>query len=494
MRQFKFTGNSVFSDAELAKVTAPFEGRVITAEELEEVRYRLTVYYVNRGYINSGAVIPDQEVVDGIITMRIVEGRLTDIEVSGNKSLRTEYLGGRIAPKTGTVLNLTELQERLQLLQQNDLIDRINAELAPGIKPGQSVLNVDIEEASPYDFAFVFANDRPPSVGAERAEFYAAHRNLTGWGDAFGLRYGLTDGADDVAGFYTRPLNARDTTLSLSAARSSSTVVEQPFSDLDIDSELDTYEISVTHPLYQTPLQSLTLSVALDRRHSETFLLGRPFSFSPGVQDGESDATVLRLSQGWIDRNLNQVLAARSTFSLGVDAFGATVNGGALPDGQFLAWLGQFQWARRFSESGNQLIVRTDLQLAEDPLLPLEQFAVGGAATVRGYRENQLVRDNGFVASAELRIPVFRLPIPRLSRTAEDGSVQLAPFADFGWAENTDIATPDPKTISSVGLGLRWDPSDDLHAELYWGYGLRDIDSLDDDLQDSGIHFRVQAF
>lgn len=494
VRRFRLTGNTVFADEKLAQVTAPFENRVITAEELQEVRYRLTLYYVHRGYINSGAVIPDQEVVDGVINMRIVEGKLTEIDVTGQKRLRAEYLRDRIAADAESVLNVTELQERLQLLQQNPLIEKVDAQLVPGVNPGQSVLKLIAEEENPYDFAFVFANDRPPSVGAERAEVYAAHRNLTGWGDTLGLRYGLTSGADDISGFYARPLDGHDTTLTVGASRSDSTVIEEPFGDLDIDSKLDTYEISLTHPLYQTPLQSLTLGMKLERRHSETFLLGRPFSFSPGVQDGESDATVLRFSQGWVARSLNQVLAARSTFSLGVDALDATVNGGSVPDGQFLAWLGQFQLARRFSDRGSQVIFRTDLQLSEDPLLPLEQFAVGGATTVRGYRENQLVRDNGLIMSAELRIPTFRLPLPGLSRTGEDGLVQLAPFADFGWAGNTDMSPPDPETISSVGLGLRWDPSVNLHAEIYWGYALGELDNFDHDLQDSGIHFRVQAF
>lgn len=496
MRAFKITGNSIFSDAELTKVTAPFERRVITAEELQEVRYRLTLYYVDRGYINSGAVIPDQHVADGIIKLRIVEGKLTAVDVTGNEGFRSKYLRGRIAPETGTVLNLPEVQERLQLLQQDPLIARINARLAPGARPGESALKVNVAEENPFDVAFAIANDRPPSVGAERAEVYVAHRNLTGWGDTLGVRYGhsLTSSADDVAGFYSRPLNARDTTISLSASRSDSTVIEEPFTTLDIDSELTSYEIALTHPLYLTPEQSFTVGLALNRRHSETFLLGRPFSFSPGAQDGKATATVLRLSQGWSNRSLVQVLAASSTFSLGVDALDATQSGGAQPDGQFFSWLGQFQWARRLNDSGNQFIFRSDLQLAEDPLLPLEQFAVGGASTVRGYRENQLVRDNGFVASAEFRITVLRLPIPSLSRTVEDGFVQLAPFADFGWAENTDIATPDHTAIASVGLGLRWDPSSNLHAEIYWGYGLQDIDTLNEDLQESGIHFRVQVF
>jgi hemolysin activation/secretion protein len=56
VRHFNAVGKAVFSDQELRKITAPFENRKITADELQEVRYRLTACYVNRGYINSGAV------------------------------------------------------------------------------------------------------------------------------------------------------------------------------------------------------------------------------------------------------------------------------------------------------------------------------------------------------------------------------------------------------------------------------------------------------
>ncbi len=66
---------------------------------------------------------------------------------------------------------------------------------------------------------------------------------------------------------------------------------------------------------------------------------------------------------------------------------------------KLLAWLGQFQLAHRLWDSDNQVILRADAQLTRDPLLPIEKFAVGGANTVRGYRDNQLVRDNGLVLS-----------------------------------------------------------------------------------------------
>ena len=58
VRRFQLSGNTVFSDQDLAQVTAPYENRTITSEELQEVRHQLTLYYVERGYINSGALIP----------------------------------------------------------------------------------------------------------------------------------------------------------------------------------------------------------------------------------------------------------------------------------------------------------------------------------------------------------------------------------------------------------------------------------------------------
>lgn len=71
------TGSTVFSDAELADVTAPYRNRELTSDDLERVRLALTLLYVNRGYLTSGAVIPDQDVSFGVIVIQIVEGTLS---------------------------------------------------------------------------------------------------------------------------------------------------------------------------------------------------------------------------------------------------------------------------------------------------------------------------------------------------------------------------------------------------------------------------------
>lgn len=497
VRQFKLVGNTRFSKAELAEVTKPYEGKTngITSEELQEVRYQLTLYYVNRGFINSGAVIPDQRISDGVIQINIIEGKLSKLEVEGNDWLHKDYIKGRLALDQDKVLNVQNLQQRLQLLKQNPLIDQINASLAPGIRPGESVLGVSIKEAKPYELGITVSNDLSPSVGGERIQFFGVHRNLTRWGDSLGLRYSRSLNGGDTETwytFYSRPLNAQDTSMTLWLEDGESVVIEEPFKNLDIVSEVNTYGINVTHPLYQTPQGNFSLGLGFELRRSDTFLLDRRFSFSQGANQGESNLTVLSFSQDWLKRSLNQVLAARSVFRLGINAFDATKND-ARPDGRFSSWLGQFQWARRFGERGFQVLFRSDAQLTGSSLLPQEQCSVGGATTVRGYRENLLVRDNCWINSLEFRIPVVRFPIPGISQGSEAGAIQLAPFVDYGRAWNNRGPTPRPLSISSVGIGLRWDPAPKIHTELYWGHAFRNVDQSDSDLQDDGVHFRVQV-
>lgn len=490
VRKFRFIGNTVFSEQALSRITAPYENREIISEELQEVRHKLSLYYVNKGYLNSGVVIPDQEVKEGIIRLQIIEGKLSDIEVSGNTWLRSGYIAKRLALGAGSPLNIYKLQERLLILRQNPLIERINAELGPGVTVGKGILKVKVAEQRPYTLTLAFNNYRSPSIGSKQGEVVAAHSNLTGWGDRLWARYGLTEGVDEVAATYAIPLNAYDTTLGLRFDRSSALVIEEPFSELDITSETETYGVALSQPFYLSPYQTFSIGLALERRHSETFLLGIPFSFSPGVRNGKSDVTVVRFSQEWLSRSLTQLIAARSIFSVGIDALDATVNPSP-PDGKFFTWLGQFQWVRRLPHRDSEVLFRSDVQLAGETLLPIEKFPIGGANSVRGYRENQLVRDNGWVSSLEFRVPVFRLPLPWLSERPEEGLVQLVPFADFGWSWNTGSSTPEPEIIYSVGLGIRWDPTRRIHGQLYWGKALKDVDNPDTDLQDEGIHFLV---
>lgn len=494
VRRFELSGNTVFSDNQLAAVTRPYTDRTITAEELQEVRRRLALYYIERGYISSGAMIPDQQAKDGVIKIHIIEGRLSDVEIKGNAHLRPEYFQDRLRPEEEAPLNVRELQKRLQLLQQNPLIEQLRAELVPGVQPGEGVLHLEVREARSREVGLTLADNNPPSVGATRVHIYGLDRNLTGAGDSLELSYGhsLESSTADWRMSYARPLNAHDTKLHMWAGQSETSVIEERFSTLDITSKLQSYGISLTHPFYLTPQQTLSLGVHLERRHSESFLLGIPFSFAPGEEDGQATVTSVRFVQEWLDRRPDQVIAARSNFTFGLDAFGATVHGFE-PDGRFVAWLGQFQWTRRFGERDYQIVFKSNLQLADDPLLPIEKCALGGMDTVRGYPENTLVRDECFMASLEFRVPIHELPLAGVSRGPNEGQVQLAAFADYGHAKNKSTFDLEPNSIYSAGLGVRWDPSPKIHAALYWGYPFQEVTVGDKGWLSSRVNISVQA-
>jgi hemolysin activation/secretion protein len=267
-------------------------------------------------------------------------------------------------------------------------------------------------------------------------------------------------------------------------------IVAPTLTPLNITSSYDSLSIGLSRPFYRTPETSLVLGTLLERRQAQTFLLGMPFSFTPGSENGNTNVTALRFYQDLSDRDAEHALGLRSTFSLGIDAFGATITD-TLPTGRFVSWLGQAQYVRRVYQDWD-LVLRSDLQLANHALFPIEQFALGGIETVRGYREYLTVTDDAFFASTELRIPVAKLRIPVLADSDEAGTIQLAPFYDYGRGWNVGRPTPYPPDIASIGTGLRWILGSGILMEVYYGKALRNV-RAGTSLQDRGIHFRVTA-
>jgi hemolysin activation/secretion protein len=491
VREIKVSGSTVFSLKELSEVSAHYVNRELTSEDLEALRRALTTLYINKGYINSGAVIPDQAVVGGVINIQIVEGKLTDVEVQGNRWLRTGYYVNRIALDSGPPVNVYCLQQRLQLLQQDERVDLIHAELKPGLEPGQSDLAVRVEEKLPFSASVGFDNYQPSTVGEKRGFMTLVDKSLTGYGDILSFTYFGSEGVNPgIDVWYSLPITSRDTTLVLRYERNDFGVIEQPFGPLNITTNSDIYGITLRQPLYRSLNQEFAVAVAGEYEQDRSFLLGEPFSFAPGEQDGKSTVTALRFSQEWFYRTQTEVLAARSRLSFGLDAFGSTINPGGLPDSRFFSWLGQFQWARVFGSYGIQSIVRADVQLAADPLLPLEQIPVGGRYSVRGYPENTFVRDNAVIPSWEIRVPVVR-------DVSWADYLQLAPFIDYGLSWNTRLPTPPEDSLLSVGIGLRWALTMVKRPfpvrpefEIYWGYPIESIKTNGHDLQDLGIHMQ----
>lgn len=488
VKEFNITGSTVFSTEELKEVTAPYENRTLFNSELEDVRIALTRKYIENGYINSGAVIPDHKVVGGVVQIFIVEGSLKDFEIKGNDFLSSDYIKERLKLGAVTPLNINDLQEQIQIMLESPVIESIKSALRPGDQPGEASLTALVKEGPRVKISPVIDNRGSPTVGDTRLLIPIQFNNPAGQGDVLNLAMGISEGLSDANMNWAFPLNPQDTTFSVAAGYSESEIINGSFKALKIKNRAQTLGFRITQPLYRSSNTKFSMSMGMDVRKSESFLLGSGFAFTSGVPaDGKVQATVLRFSQDWSKRGLSEVTAARSLFSLGINANNATINSGDVPSGEFFAWLGQFQWAKLLRDDLGQFIFRSNVQLTQNPLFAMEQFSVGGALSVRGYLENQLVRDTGYNVSLEYRYPLVR-----------DGNgksvLTFAPFFDAGGAKNNNQSSgTDPEFISSVGFGLRWDPSKKIHAQVYWGHPLHKIEYTGNSPQENGIHFLIKA-
>jgi hemolysin activation/secretion protein len=484
VREIRIDGNTVLDPARLAALTTPYANRQVSYAELIALRDRITLEYVRVGYATSGAVLPDQAVEDGVVRIEIVEGYLTSVEIQTDGRYRAGYLERRIRHAAPGPVNIGELEEELRVLQEDDRIASLRATLTPGERPGESVLHLELTERRAAQLDTSISNDQSPSIGADNLLLALSHANLRGVGDEIHAEYRVSDGLDALEAGYRWPVGAGGTELEFLTYRTRSTVVESPFDALDLDSRSSTTGLTLHQPLRRSPGRSLNLFFTAEHRRGESSVLGLPFSFDPVADDGELSLAVLRVGQEWTRSTPKQVVAVRSTLSGGLDQFGATAHPEPRPDGQFVSWLGQMQWASRLGNRGMELGARLDAQLANDALPGLEQFAVGGSDSVRGYREYLLVRDNGVVGSLELRIPLLH------SDTATP-RFELATFIDGGRSWN-DGESGFAETLWSGGVGLRWDVGRRVQMELEWAEAFEDVPPASDhDLQDDGIHYRI---
>ncbi|WP_263744181.1 ShlB/FhaC/HecB family hemolysin secretion/activation protein [Plectonema radiosum] len=487
VKKFEFEGNTAFNDEKLRKITKDFTNTPISFARLLQVEAEITKFYTDAGYINSGAFIPADQVFSregAVVKVEIVEGGIEDIKVTGNRRLNSEYIRSRIRLGVSKPLNRTRLLKALQVLQTNPLIKNISVELSVGSRPEQSLLEVKVVEADSFRTEFFVDNGRVPSVGSFRRGVRINENNLFGFGDRATAQYTNTDGSNTLDLSYSVPLNPRNGTLTLSGGFADTNVIEPPFDRINIVGDYFYVDLSYRQPIIETATEELALGLTLSREQSQTQLLGQNFQLSAGADDnGATRLSVLRFFQEYTQRSPQQVLAFRSQFNLGVGLFDATVNSQP-PDSRYFSWRGQGQYVRLLAPD-TLFVFRSDAQFATRSLVPLEQFSIGGLQSVRGYRQDQFLVDNGFFASAE-----FRLPILRVNQV--NGLLQIVPFIDFGigWNSSGD-RNPDPNTLVGTGVGLLLQMANQLNARLDYGFPLIDVNSGDRTLQEQGLYFSV---
>ena len=492
LKGIEFDGNTVFTDEELLALVKDRVGKKAGVEELEAIRKTVSQHYFDAQYVNSGAVIDEQDLSKGVLVVRIVEGRLDNINVLNEGWLRSGYVTSRIHREVSDPLNLNDLKRGLEFVRRDERIRKINTALVPGDELGQSHLDMIVTENRVFDVGLGVSNRRPPSVGAEEAEVYFGTKNLTSLGDTLRGNYTISqEGMDEWdlgdAGnyslFYSLPLTRWDTTLELGYNQSDYVILEEPFNTLDIESDTRMYSVALRQPIYRDLQHELSLTLKGEHRRSDVLVSGEPFSISPGSVNGQTRLSALRLSPEYVYRSQERVIAARTTFSFGLDELDPILGPGFDPE--YFTWMSQASWVESVTDEDTLLVVKLFHQHTDDKVVSMEQFSLGGINTIRGYRENQLIRDNAFIISPELRIPVYK---DRYGKA----QVYLIPFVDYGIGWNSN-GPREREEIYSAGLGVTYNPTDHISMSLYWGHGFEDFGIRnDDDLQDDGIHFQLR--
>ncbi len=489
IKGFEFLGNTAFSQEQLTAEVEDFLDQEITFADLITLESRLNKLYIDRGFVNSGVVIEPQNLSaqNGVVRVSIIEGSIEDIKVRGTQRLRPEYIRSRLALAAQTPLNQNRVLQALQLLKLDPQIENISAKLTAGVRPDLSLLEVTVTEADTFHIDIFTNNGRSPSVGSWRRGVKFNQDNFSGLGDRLTVGYANTDGSNVIDVSYTVPLNPRNGRLELSSGLTKTNITEPPFDRLDITGDSSYYEIGFSQPLSQSANQEFGLGLAFFHQQSTTQLSAEGFPISRGANnDGETRISKIAFSQNWLTRTSNSVLGFYSQFNLGLGLLDATTNND-LPDSRFFSWRGQGQYVRALNQKGDILLVlRSDWQLATETLVPLEQFSIGGISSVRGYRENALLTDNGFVLKAEVQLPVWGL-------SQNQRLLSVIPFADFGVGWNSDQAVQlNTNTLIGSGLGLQWQARQ-FKARIDWGIPLIHVTSQDRTWQESGLYFSVES-
>ena len=480
LKKVRFSGNRALSDDSLQTLAKPYIGQAISAADLRSLQTRISQYYISRGFINSGARLPDQAIKNGIVQFEVTEGLLSEINYPQETKLRKSYLDKRITFDNTSILNINTLENNLKILRNNDNIENLHARLIPATEPGQSILQLELIERAANRIELALDNHSSASIGEPRGRFHYRNTNLFGGSEQLNIGLGYSEGLEQTSIDFTLPITAAETSLLVRHHSADAEIVEEPFTALDIISDTNTTTVGVKIPLNRNPGSPRLLSFELDKRQSETELTGLPFSFSAGFVNGQAKVTALRVIHQWNHHGNGMTVGLRNKLSVGLDALDSTINSSP-PDSEFTSLINQFIFVKHLPERRMRWLLKTDLQLSSDPLLSMEQFAIGGANTVRGYRENLLIGDTGIVASFEWHY--------RPLRTRRQ--FWLSGFIDYGRVDNQGRAFSGPDTLYSAGIGLRWQFAKQSKLQIDWGAPLKDIDQPDNSVQDDGFHLSL---
>ncbi len=467
-------GNTLIGNSVLGPIIAAYQGKELTLNDLGQLVDKINEQYRKKGYLTSLAYIPPQDVTQGSVVIKVLEGQVGDISIAGNKYYRTGIVARYLDQGTGDPLNIPKLEKNLRRInRQGDF--RVRATLSPNVAAGKTDIKLDVEERQPWQIGLTFDNQGRPTIGTLRWGTELINRNVSGIGDRFTARWIGAAGTQTALGSYFVPINRFGTEVGATFGFTRVNVDLPKVKDNNsIIGEAFNYGLMVSQPLDREHM--FVADAALNFRRINSFL-----------NDSRTSQDDIRSLQFGL--NFDKFDRWGRTFARAQTSVGTTWFGG---NRQF--WKAETMMNRIVRlPKGNFLIVRSYAQYTPDALPSAEQFQLGGAYSVRGYTEGLLRGDRGYQFSVE-----HRWPVPGLHKVNPwlGDRIQGATFFDYGraWLDNSNVRRNTETTLASAGLGVRARLSQYMQGFVDFGFGMMNRTDIEPNAQPTArVHFGVRS-
>lgn len=432
VRDFRFQGNTLVPDEELAALLEPMAGRELTVLDLHTATLAIKLHYQAKGYLLVEAIVPPQEVTDGVVEIAIVEGRYGQVLLHNRSRLRDSVATAffrSIVP--GDVIT-AEPFERVTLLLSDVPGVEAEVDFAPGTEIGTADLHVTLRDGarSSGEAAFGFSGENPAQDAS--ALWSVNVHNASGRADEVSVSLGVGGTARNLAIAYTIPTG---TGMSYGVEyRDSRRKVDGVFTPLDIETWAQNVTLSARYVLRRTSTADRKLDLSYEHVSSGREILGL---VSRDVRHRLS-AGVSGTASARQDRRVQY--AVQGTYGVSLPAGG--------DDSTYAKLTGTYSYLYE-PVPGTQLNVSANAQVALTGLDASERMDLGGAGGVRGHAPGVL-GDTGVVGRLQVSRIAGRVPLP--------GIVQVTGFLDGGsvWLRSPGPAEAESQQRYGFGLGLSW--------------------------------------
>lgn len=496
LKNFKFSGNTLVSHDELHVALQAWVNRRVTFAELDQITAQVMEYYRNKGLI-AQAIVPPQSIVDGVLEIRIIEAKLSDVIINPGATEATRYKADRakayvLAQNPLGSLLLPEAIERAVTLINDAGGVRASGTLEAGKELGETNFNLILEDLPLYSGFVQGGNQGSRSTGIAQAVASVGVNNLSGFGDlasVYGIKnegstygqlaYSIPVGYSGLkVGFTASSLTYRNVGVFAASQSHGSSRVRGM--NLSYPLLLDTgYSVRANLNIDHKDYENLAIAGIVSQYQIKNVTTG--FSGNFGSQLFGLPAT-----DSWSIAYVSGDLTIQDMKQAVQDASSANTNG------SFRKVL--FSYNRLQSVRADRTLLNLSLngQWASKNLNSAEQFYLGGPSGVRAYPVSQAGGTQGLLASLELRQSVI------------DG-LQAIIFVDAGWVKQHkelwsgwqgNSEAGNSYHLAGAGLGVKWQQARyQVSATVATPLGHNPLkDSRGQEVNADGRSMRVQAW